>query len=61
MNTPLVTMKTTPEALRILRLIAAYTGKKQYEVMEDVLREMWAFLQQEKESSAPRRSTTARD
>lgn len=32
-----VTMKTTPEALRLVRMVAAMTGEKQYEVLERLL------------------------
>ena len=33
------TMKTTPTALRLLRLIATATGRKQYEVLNQLLEE----------------------
>jgi hypothetical protein len=33
----LITIKTTPRVLQMLRLIAALTGKKQYEVLERLL------------------------
>jgi hypothetical protein len=39
MAQPLITTKLTPEALRLIRLIAADTGEKQYEVVIRVLRE----------------------
>jgi ribosomal protein L5 len=35
---PLVTTKLTPEALRLVRVIAALTGEKQYEVLERILK-----------------------
>ena len=35
----LVTIKTAPEAQSLLRLVAALTGEKQYEVMLRLLRE----------------------
>jgi len=37
MSEPLVTTKIAPESLRLLRLIAAFTGEKQYEVMDRLL------------------------
>ena len=37
MGIELITIKATPEALRMLRLIAAYTGDKQYKILERVL------------------------
>jgi hypothetical protein len=37
MPEPLITTKITPSALRLLRLIAASTGEKQYEVMDRLL------------------------
>lgn len=33
----LITMKTSPDALRLLRLVAAATGEKQYEAMTRLL------------------------
>ena len=33
----LVTTKTSPEALRLLRIVAAMTGETQYEVLERLL------------------------
>lgn len=32
-----ITIKTTPQVLKALRLIAAYTGEKQYQVLERLL------------------------
>lgn len=37
MDTLLITIKTTRKALQLLRLIAAYTGEKQYAILERVL------------------------
>jgi hypothetical protein len=37
MSEPLITTKITPTVLRLLRLIAASTGEKQYEVMDRLL------------------------
>jgi hypothetical protein len=34
----LITTKITPEALRLIRIIAAMTSEKQYEVLERVLK-----------------------
>jgi len=34
----LITTKMTPEALRLIRIIAAMTGEKQYEVLERILK-----------------------
>jgi hypothetical protein len=34
----LITTKISPEALRLLRLIAAMTGEKQYEALERILK-----------------------
>lgn len=33
-----ITIKTTPEALKLLRLIAAYTGERQYKILERLLK-----------------------
>jgi len=41
----LITAKITPKALRLLRLIAALTGEKQYEVLERLLEKEAARLQ----------------
>ena len=35
----LITTKLTPVALRLIRLIAASTGEKQYEALERLLKE----------------------
>jgi hypothetical protein len=43
----LVTMKTSVAALRLLRVVAALTGEKQYEVMERLLRAEEARLRRE--------------
>lgn len=40
-----ITTKITPGALRLLRLIAAATGERQYGAMERVLQAEWARLQ----------------
>ena len=37
MTKKLITSKVTPDALRLLRMIAAATGDKQYEVLERLL------------------------
>lgn len=34
----LITAKISPEALRLLRIIAAMTGEKQYEALERILK-----------------------
>ncbi len=39
MTERLVTTKLTPDALRMIRLIAAATGEKQYEVLRRLLNE----------------------
>jgi hypothetical protein len=36
--TPLVTIKTSDDARRLLRIVAAMTGEKQFEVLERLLR-----------------------
>jgi len=41
----LVTNKTTVEALRLIRIIAAMSGEKQYEVLERLLRAELKCLQ----------------
>lgn len=41
----LTTMKTSPKALYLLRLVAALAGEKQYEVMERLLKAEAARLQ----------------
>ena len=38
MNNKFQTIKTTENALKMLRLIAAHTGEKQYEVLERLLK-----------------------
>jgi len=50
MSTRQITIKTTPAALQLLRVIAAHTGEKQYEVLERVLRQELAKLQKAKKS-----------
>jgi hypothetical protein len=47
MRTPQVTIKTTPTAQQLLRMIAAQTSEKQYQVLERVLHQEWARLQQQ--------------
>ena len=39
MNAPMITIKTTKKALQLLRLIAAYTGEKQYAILERLLQQ----------------------
>ena len=47
----MVTIKTTRESWQILRIIAAHTNEKQYEVLARLVRTEWETLQkQEKES-----------
>lgn len=41
MATRLVTMKTTPTALQLLRLVAAATGETQYQLMERLCEAEW--------------------
>jgi hypothetical protein len=41
----LITTKLTPEALRLIRMIAAATGEKQYEVLDRLLRKEARRLQ----------------
>jgi hypothetical protein len=43
-----VTIKTSPEALRLLRLVAALTGEKQYEVLERLLEKETSRLEKRK-------------
>lgn len=50
MNTPQITIKTTPKAQQMLRLIAAHSGKKQYEVLERLLRKELTRLQKAKQA-----------
>lgn len=51
MDTAMVTIKTTRESWQILRIIAAHTNEKQYEVLARLVRTEWETLQkQEKES-----------
>jgi hypothetical protein len=45
MSTPTITIKTTPQAQQLLRLIAATTGEKQYKVLERLLAREWAKVQ----------------
>lgn len=42
----LVTAKITPQALKLIRLIAAMTGEKQCEALERVFKAEWEWLQQ---------------
>jgi hypothetical protein len=44
MMTAQVTIKTTHEARRLLRMIAAQTGEKQYQVLERLLGDEWDCL-----------------
>jgi hypothetical protein len=46
MTTLQVTIKMTLEARRLLRLIAAQTGEKHYQVLERLLRGAWQSLQE---------------
>ena len=46
MRTKQITMKVTPVALQMLRLIADHTGEKQYRVVERVLRQELVKLQE---------------
>ena len=41
-----ITAKTSPAALRLLRIIAALTGERQYQVLERVLRAELARVQE---------------
>jgi len=43
----LVSTKVTPEALKLLRVIAALTGEKQYAALERVLKAELARVQKE--------------
>ena len=43
----LITIKATPQALKLLRLIAALTGDKQYEVLERALKAELERVQKE--------------
>lgn len=45
--TPLVTIKTSPDARRLLRIVAAMTGEKQFEVLERLLRAEEARLREQ--------------
>jgi len=47
MMTPQVTIKITPEDRRLLRLIAAQTGEKHYQVLGRLLRGAWRSLQEQ--------------
>jgi hypothetical protein len=48
MQTQKITIKATPQALQLLRLIAAHTGEKQYRVLERVLREELRTVEKER-------------
>lgn len=39
MNSAMITIKATKKALQLLRLIAAYTGEKQYAILERLLQQ----------------------
>lgn len=43
------TTKITPETLRLLRLISAMKGERQYQVLERLVREEYAMVRQEEE------------
>lgn len=45
MDATLVNMKIRPDVLRILRLIAATTGEKQYAILERLLTREWQRVQ----------------
>ena len=45
MKAELISIKTSPRALKLLRLIAAHTGEKQYEVLERVLQQELALAE----------------
>jgi hypothetical protein len=45
MQQPLVTHKITPEAKRLLRMIAAHTGETQYATLERLLATEWQRVQ----------------
>jgi hypothetical protein len=53
MMTPQVTIKMTLEARRLLRLIAAQTGEKHYQVLERLLRGDWRSLQEQAHRQTP--------
>lgn len=42
MDAKLVNMKVKPDTLRLLRLIAAATGEKQYAILDRLLTREWA-------------------
>jgi hypothetical protein len=52
MNTPQITIKTTPKAKQLLRLIAAHTGEKQYQALERLLSRELTKLQKAHSSYA---------
>ena len=45
MDAKLVNMKVQPATLRLLRLIAATTGDKQYAILDRLLTKEWARVQ----------------
>jgi hypothetical protein len=45
MDAKLVNMKIKPDALRLLRLIAATTGEKQYAILQRLLTMEWTRVQ----------------
>lgn len=45
MMTSQITIKTTPKARRLLRMVAAQTGEKQYQVLERLLSDEWSSLE----------------
>lgn len=47
MNKKPITIKTSPEALKLLRLIAAHTGERQYQILERLLKIELEGLEQE--------------
>lgn len=43
-QTPRITTKITQRALRLLRMIAAQTGERQYQALERIIRDEWSRL-----------------
>jgi len=49
MSKPLITIKATRDALKLLRKIAAETGDKQYEILERALQKEWDTVHEEQQ------------
>jgi hypothetical protein len=54
----LITMKVTPEALKLLRIIAAHTEETQYQVLERLLTKELERIEKRRENQKPKHPVT---